>query len=30
MMVVVWVLKVSDTLAAVVLCVNCIIMHMKR
>ena len=29
-MVMVWVLKVSDTLVAAVLCVNCIIMHMKR
>ncbi len=28
-MVVVLVFKVSDTLAAAVLCVNCIVMHMK-
>ena len=30
MMVVVWVFKVSHTLAAAVLSVNCIVMHMKR
>lgn len=29
-MVMVWVLKVSDTLVAAVFCVDCIIMHMKR
>ena len=29
-MVVVLVFKVSDTLTAAVLCVNCIIMHMER